>query len=189
MGQRRREGGAATQQLLSPAPALGRLGSPSVPIHGLAGGRRSSSEQKHRPGCQLPWVWPPRLQARAGDSSNYHQAIQGRAGVGRGLRGGEAESTGACSALWGAHRTLLPLCGPHGLPLGPAPPPGASHLPAPGSGSDASRKPSGISLPPDFPSSLKLVTGSPPSSSPKGEGTHVPSNGLVPVPLGAQFIF
>lgn len=72
MGQCRGEA-LPLSRFLAPCKALECLGSHQCPSMAWP----SSSGQKHHPGCQLPWVWLPCLQARAGDSSNYHEAVQG----------------------------------------------------------------------------------------------------------------
>lgn len=118
-----RSGGPATQQVFSPAPALGRPGSLSCPSVAWQAACRqpSSSEQKRRLGCQRPQVWRPRLQARAGDSSNYHEAVQGW-----GWGGAGDHSTGREAGLPG--RTPAPTASPRARPrpwvpeLSPRPP-------------------------------------------------------------------
>lgn len=143
-GATRREGGSATQQLLSPAQASGHLGSSCVPIRGLAGCRpaarnRNTIQDASCPGCGRP-------VCRLGRVTHPITARPYGAGVGVGRDcGTERPRAQGPAQLFRAHTACsCQFCGPHSLP-------GASHLPAPGSRSDASGKPSGISLPPAFP--------------------------------------
>ena len=183
-------GGSATQQLRGPAHGPERLGSPSVPLYRLAGCRLSSSEQKHRPGCQLPWVWPP--VCRRGWVTHQITRRPCRAGAGAGAgqvteTEGKSAGPARCSLL--AHTPDAPASS-----AAPTASPGALlHLP----GAMISRHWAAAVAPPRSPlgclpclASLQassLLPGPPTSFCPQGGARHPGPHKAVP--RASRYIF
>lgn len=121
-------GGSTTQQV-SLAQGPEALGTPSVPIHGLAGCQPSSSEQKHRQGasclgcgcpvCRRGWVTHPITM----------EAVQG---WGQGWAGDCERPRGGLPSSSGAPPRCRQLRSSHGLSRAAAPPPDASDPVLPG---------------------------------------------------------
>jgi hypothetical protein len=86
-----------------------------------------AAQSRGNAGCQLPWVWLPCLQARAGDSLHYQEAVQGWgwgwgwgwAGVGK----TERKSIGPSSALGHTPQAPGNSAAPTAFPWAAAPPP------------------------------------------------------------------